>query len=133
MEAIQWVERLGGLGLALLMLYGLYKIAVRMVDKMGVPIVERVSKAFDNMAEAMKGVMRAQETSRLEAVERHAETMERLENSAKETRHDIRGVLTGNIGLVERAIDEQAVTFRSALGRVEQTTDEVLAEVRRKG
>lgn len=131
-EIIPLVERLGGLGLALAMLWAIYKIALRVVDRVGAPIVERVSKAFDGMTEAMKGIVESLETARLEAVERHAEAMQRMENVAKETRHDQRGILTGTIGNVERAIDEQAATFRASLGRVEQTVDDVLAEVRRK-
>ena len=132
MEPVQLIERLGGMGLAVLMLFGAYKVAIRVVDKVGVPIVERVSSAFDRMGNAMDGILQQLVALRHEATVNNAVIQVKIEESAKETRHDIRNAVVGSAGEMEQAVDEHHAIVLAQVNRVEQSIDDLAAEVRAK-
>ncbi|HYC99698.1 MAG TPA: hypothetical protein VEB22_00595 [Phycisphaerales bacterium] len=89
-ELLAWIERAGGFGLAVLMLYGLYRLARFAAEKLGVPLVEGIVGQFREVVIELKAAVTELREMRLEAAERHAEIRECIEKSAKETRHDLR-------------------------------------------
>lgn len=111
----------GALGLLLLILFGLYRLASWALANLLAPAlrtflehVGEIKKSIDAQTSALKMSIDVQTQvltqMRIEDAERHGEMQQCIEKSAKETRHDVRGALV-SIGLRDR--DDDA----SALGR----------------
>lgn len=96
----------GGLVLAAIILWGIYKLAEKTLGDILGPAVRAALETLAGIKEAIESQTKVLEQMRVEAAERQAELRECIEVSAKETRHSIRNAL------VTRSLREEDDTPR---------------------